>query len=505
MISRKIYGPPGTGKTTKLIDYVKTFYKLGTPLDEIGYFAFTTKAADEAIDRMLDAYKHLQRKDLKHFRTLHSLAFNRLGMKKSEVMQDEHYEDIGRSVGIEVTVYSDGKESTGFIDSNSEYFNLINAARIKECSIEDEYNTGMYSYELEKNLLYILRDELDNYKESYKLKDFTDMIEKFTDPNMAELCPKYDIVFVDEAQDLSPIQWKMVNILRENSKYVILAGDDDQAIYGWAGADVLKFIATQAKKDIILPQSYRVPRSVQDIANKILDRIPHNRRVKKNWQAKDEEGGVHYITAIDDAPLYKDDWLVLARTNDRLEKLKPILKDMGIYFQFKGRKSFKSALFRSILNYTRWQNKGDQLSLSELRDILSCIGFFPNLNPYPTEEKLYNLKEFGFSNTQRWFDVFTVDPEECLYIREMLRQEENLHKDARVQLSTIHSAKGGEAKNVLLILDNTKTIREATEKSNDKHDEEHRVWYVGVTRTKQNLYIMTAKREDRGYDIESLG
>ena len=96
MISRKIYGPPGTGKTTRLINYAKTFYKLGTPLDNIGYFAFTTKAANEAINRMLDAYPKLQRKNLKYFRTLHSLAFNRLGMKKSEVMQDEHYEDIGR-------------------------------------------------------------------------------------------------------------------------------------------------------------------------------------------------------------------------------------------------------------------------------------------------------------------------------------------------------------------------------------------------------------------------
>ena len=56
-----------------------------------------------------------------------------------------------------------------------------------------------------------------------------------------------------------------------------------------------------------------------------------------------------------------------------------------------------------------------------------------------------------------------------------------------------------------MILDNTKTIREALEKSQDKYDEEQRVWYVGVTRTKQNLYIMTAKQEDKGYDIESLG
>ena len=52
-------------------------------------------------------------------------------MKKAQVMQDEHYEDIGRQLGIEVTVYSNGEESTGFINSDSEYFNLINSARIK--------------------------------------------------------------------------------------------------------------------------------------------------------------------------------------------------------------------------------------------------------------------------------------------------------------------------------------------------------------------------------------
>ena len=129
---RKILGPPGTGKTTRLLKYVKTFLKLGTPLDKIGYFAFTKKAANEAKNRMLDSFPDLTEKKLKHFRTLHSLAFWKLGMKKSEVMQDEHYEDIGRELGIEVTVYSEGEEKTGFVDSDSEYFNIINAARIKE-------------------------------------------------------------------------------------------------------------------------------------------------------------------------------------------------------------------------------------------------------------------------------------------------------------------------------------------------------------------------------------
>ena len=83
----------------------------------------------------------------------------------------------------------------------------------------------------------------------------------------------------------------------------------------------------------------------------------------------------------------------------------------------------------------------------------------------------------------------------------MIRNEEKLSQDPRIKLSTIHAAKGGEATNVLIILDNTKKIREAIEKNQDKYDEEQRVWYVGVTRTKQNLYIMAAKKEDKGYDI----
>ena len=492
---RKILGPPGTGKTTRLLHYARTFLKLGTPIDKIGYFAFTKKAATEAKERMLDQNPDISEKQLEHFRTLHSLAFWKLGMKKSEVMQDEHYEDIGRGLGIEVTVYSNGEEKTGFVDSDSEYFNIINAARIKETPIEDEYNTDMYSQDLDQNLLYILKDELDNYKKSYHLKDFTDMIENFI---VSELCPQYDVVFIDEAQDLSPIQWKMFDILKKNSKHVILAGDDDQAIYGWAGADVKRFQQEPAK-EIVLPQSYRVPKKVQHIADNILSRIPDERRIKKEWKARDEDGSIRPVTSIEDVPLQKGKWLVLARYNDKLIKLKPVLRDRGIYFEYKNRKSYKTLLYNAVQNFTRW-TQGSLLSISECKDLFEYFGKeFPE-----KEERMYDLKEFGYSQTQRWFEVFETEPEDSLYIRTMLQAGEELSKEARVKLSTIHAAKGGEAENVLLILDNTKTIREAIEKSPDKEDEENRIWYVGVTRTKQNLYIMAAKKEDKGYDIESI-
>ena len=353
MISRKLFGPPGTGKTTKLLKYVKTFLKLGTPIDKIGYFAFTTKAANEAIDRMLDYHTAFERKDL----------------------------------GIEVTVYSNGEESTGFINSDSEYFNLINAARIKNISIEEEYNTDMYSQDMDKRLLQIISDEVQNYKESFQLVDFTDMIEKFI---VSKLCPNFDITFIDEAQDLSPIQWKMVDIITKNSKYIILAGDDDQAIYGWAGADVKKFQQKFSKKDIILPQSYRVPLKVQDIADKILNLIPDDRRIKKQWQARKEVGDVSYVCNLEDVPLDEGNWLVLARYNDKLNRLKPFLKERGIYFEYKDRKSYKVTLFRTILNYIRWQ-KGDELSLAEVKDVFE----YTSTNEELTEERMYNLEEFG--------------------------------------------------------------------------------------------------------------
>jgi len=494
MSVRKILGPPGTGKTTRLINYVKTLVKFGTPIDKIGYFAFTKKAADEAIDRTLRLYSHYRQKDLKYFRTLHSLAFTELGMKKSNVMQDEHYEDIGRKLGIEVTVYSNGEDKTGFVDSDSEYFNIINAARIKEISIEDEYNSDMYSPDIDKHQLQILKDEVDNYKKSYGLVDFTDMIERF---NVAGLCPKYDVVFIDEAQDLSPIQWRMYDILKKNSKHIILAGDDDQAIYGWAGADVKRFQSEPAK-DIVLPQSYRVPEAVQEIANCILNRIPDLRRIKKNWKAREDVllPIIQRVTSIEDVPLHLGDWLILARTNYKLKKLAPILKEMGIYFEIKNRKSYRTRLYKSIKDYTRWTN-GDKLSISECKDLFE----FLELDKELTEERMYDLKEFGYAFTDHWYEVFKADPEECLYIREMMRNNEKLSEDPRVKLSTMHAAKGGEANNVLIILDNTKKIREAIEKSIDKQDEEHRDWYVGVIRTKQNIYIMEAIKEEKDYDI----
>ena len=87
-----VLGPPGTGKTTRLINLVEQYLTSGVPPDRIGYFAFTRRAAEEAIDRACTQF-NLSKKELPYFRTLHSLAFLRAGLTHSQVMTPEKYQE----------------------------------------------------------------------------------------------------------------------------------------------------------------------------------------------------------------------------------------------------------------------------------------------------------------------------------------------------------------------------------------------------------------------------
>ena len=92
-------------------------------------------------------------------------------------------------------------------------------------------------------------------------------------------------LFIDEAQDLSAQQWQVVDMLQQESGALetYVAGDDDQAIFRWAGADIEHFIqmANDENNTIIpLTQSYRIPVSVHTLATKLAQSI--SQRIPKN-------------------------------------------------------------------------------------------------------------------------------------------------------------------------------------------------------------------------------
>ena len=176
----KVIGPPGTGKTRRLLNEVHRHVKKGIPLDRIGYFAFTRKAAGEARDRYLKVETHLTKKDIQHFQTLHSLAFNNLGLKEENVMQELNYKVIGESCGIQIKYASyETNGWNGIFSSDSEYLNIINLARAKQIHPLDQFDKNEHLTHVERNKLDGINREINNYKKSYELIDFTDMLDRF--------------------------------------------------------------------------------------------------------------------------------------------------------------------------------------------------------------------------------------------------------------------------------------------------------------------------------------
>ena len=474
----KIYGPPGTGKTEKLIRRAMAYIRIGTPIQSIGYFAFTRKAAHEARDRMLLKNPQYKKKELRYFQTIHSLAFHTLGLREENVMQDYHYNDLGKILSIRVNAKKDA-DASPYLSCDNEYFQIILKAKEKGISVWDEYCTGEHSSNVKPDLLKHIEVNYNQYKTNNNLIDFADMIKKFL--SKPELCPSFNTVFIDEAQDLSPIQWQMYDMLKNNSENVYLAGDDDQAIYGWAGADVDRFIKEPAKEKV-LSKSRRIPIAVQEISEVITERI-QGLRATKNYLPRNEQGLCSKINSLENIDLHNGKWLILTRTISRAKEICDLLKVKGLYHENKHRKSYDTKLYKAIINHSKWLN-GEDIPDAALQDIKEYMG------------------ERELKKDLKWYECFdTASADEKIYIRLMLSNGEKLSEEARIKVSTIHAAKGGECENVVLVLDNAKKIREATAHSIIKRDEEHRVWYVGCTRAKRNLYLMRAKIERKGYQL----
>ena len=492
-----VLGPPGTGKTTTLLNEVDTYLKRTDP-NRIGYFSFTQKAAYEARDRAMSRFNYTE-KDLPYFRTLHSLAFQRLGLKKENVMQGRHYEDLGRKLKMKLDYNEYDNNESGLFTTNSDALRIIQLAKLKGIKPEEQYNLKQHTQDITESEFKRIYNELNRYKKEFNLIDFTDMITEFI---KSDKSPDFDVVFIDEAQDLSRTQWNMAKSIWDKTKDTYIAGDDDQAIFRWAGADVDSFIA-QTGRVMKLAQSYRIPQVVHDIAMNIVGRIKN--RLPKEWRPKMQKGLLSYHHEFKDINMTKGNWLVLARTRFMLEDLEKQLHSQGLYFENKFKTNKEQDLYIAIND---WENlrKGVDINHEQISRIASYMtqnNFEKNSLKYLDKDAGYQmsgLKERMWLKTDKvWYEAFDDAPQKKIrYIRRMRENGEKLNSSPRITLSTIHGVKGGEQDNVVLLTD----LSRSTQRNYEQNpDDENRLFYVGATRTKNHLHIVKPKDIYKGYKI----
>ncbi len=492
-----VLGPPGTGKTTTLLNKVEEHLKETDP-NKIGYFSFTQKAAYEARDRAMKKFNYTE-DDLPYFRTLHSFAFRRLGIKKENVMQKHHFENMGKTIGFPVDYMEYDDEEGGTFTTKSDYLRIIQLAKLRNISVERQYDLQEHTQIVEFDKLKIIANELESYKKQYGLVDYNDMILDFVKSNAS---PKFDVVFIDEAQDLSLMQWDMARTIWNKTDDSYIAGDDDQAIFRWAGADVDSFIA-QDGKFIRLVQSYRVPKKVHDIAMRIINRI--SKRLPKNWQPRTVEGFLTRYNKFENVDMSKGEWLILARTKFMLDELEEVLYQKGLYYKNKFKKSYEENLYTAITNWEQWR-KGSVMNPDQIKQIYGYMSpqhADRNQLLVMNKDAHYSLNDckdkFGLRTDSVWYESLDDAPWRKIdYIRKMRSNGEQLNKAPRILLSTIHGVKGGEAQNVVLLTDLSRNTYKAYERN---QDDESRLFYVGATRTKEHLHIIEPKDFDTSYHI----
>ena len=492
-----IAGPPGTGKTHTLIHkhLQNELIVNKTDSKKICYITFSNAAANEARERIQKEYPTFE---FEWICTMHSMGTKMLGIDtSSQLLKDKNWNAFKNKYGHTDMHFETVQHANGFNEYKNQYMKIIEYSRCTKMNLQDAaIELDLIDYISEPLLEQINQDIID-YKRDYNMYEFSDMISKFVEK---KLCPSLDAVFLDEAQDLNPLQWEMFFYIESCCKRSYVAGDDDQAIYAFQGADPKIFINLEGTPDH-QTQSRRVPHAVHKVALSILDNIDE-RRVKE-WLPREAPGKVIEDLELEDIDFSKGQWMILTRTNDQMKKLVPLLQVTGYRFDCKFNDLLPLELIKAINDWDRL-NKGANISGDEARNIYEYLKYDQG-----------DVK-YGFSGGKSLVNVDSVDMDELRlehgliahgdwkalrlkdyqieYIKDLVASGEDLSKPARIKLSTIHSVKGEEAENVILFTDLERIIYEAAQINKDT---EHRLFFVGVTRAKENLFIM-----NQGYEYQ---
>jgi len=546
-----------TGKSTRLAteEIPNAVRKYGT--DKVVVTSFTRTGAKEIATKKSFLTGRTIPVEPQHVGTLHALCYRQLGqpelMEKHISKWNEAYPDFAIS----------GKD-LGSLDEGGSDINVDGTAGDKLFSQYNIYRAKMIDERYWGSKVQRFAALWTDFKKQLGAMDFADLIETaLRDLPYAPGHP--DVIFVDEAQDFTRLQLSLVRSWGQMAKWIVLVGDDDQTIYGFAGATPDAFLnpPIDDKFKRSLEQSYRVPQAVLDQAMKIITQVKV--REKKTYKARKENGKtVQGIVrthkdesykkpnfVIDEAKEYISQGktvMFLASCSYMLEPLKAVLRKEGLPFwnQYRIKRGDWNPLqagkekttardvvvnflgsgidgkywdihqFVSWAKYLKVQEGGlirkqgkaglkalkqaieeGQKGLHTSENVISQL-----LTPAAIQPAMDRNIDWLLHN----FLAAKVDPMQ--YPVHVYKQfgKSAIENVPQITIGTIHSVKGGESDIVFLYPDiSYKAFKEIGQLGDAKRDELYRLFYVGMTRAREELVIMKyANQKGRPYYVDLI-
>ena len=473
-----IYGPPGTGKTTRIIDILKSELDSGQDPKRVGLVSFTRAAAKELSSRLDNKIPK------KWACTLHSMAFKTAQLSSKQLLTPDDLMRFSRKIGIPLTnsEISEGIYSTKqFECRGDEYLSVYYLAQSKVNELSEQYQKSNRVGSLAEFIYFCT--SYTKFKQNEGVYDYSDILNCAM---LAEGPPDIDILFVDEAQDLSNQQWTLLYKWLPDLKHIYLAGDDDQSIYGWGGAEphgMAKFEKDTSATRIVLTQSHRIPKNVHILANKLISFI--KKRVTKEYLPQSEKGIIKvWNTPIKELSICQgEDTLILYRNHRLRCGIEELLINQktpySVLSGIPGCLDSREAKLLRLWHRIKHDFENAELKPHELRWIKKYFKFKSMV--------ALESNNFEFFKNKQWQSIFRFDPKISEYF---LAIEDTFSLDVipTVRLSTIHASKGMEADRVIII--NAMGDKTRTSYYQDVENE-IRTFYVGITRTKKRLDIVS--------------
>nr|DAO97406.1 MAG TPA: REP HELICASE [Caudoviricetes sp.] len=297
---------------------------------------------------------------------------------------------------------------------------------------------------------------------------------------------------VHNCQDITALQWEVIEKAFSNAEKIYITGDTSQSIYTYSGArpDILLKLARQYPLEY-LSSSYRLPRKVFELAKGIVSFISEKiEEMPFDFHEGNPEGTVTQLNSVERLKNFIEEpkenkteaaWYLLARNKCFLPKFYALLED-------------------NLIPY--WTADGFFMGGQIMTRLTDYEGF--RLEGYRNEVKKEQFrKKFGIEDFSKPFTDTNLFTEGRKWVYASYIEKYGLEKlkemckwNPQILVSTIHYVKGGEAENVAVMLDNTRKTSGVVYKN---IDEELRVLYVGVTRTKRNLFLIDSIN-GQGYD-----